>query len=574
MMSFIEGPYTDEPLFSLLGRNYSRLVGVTRTKFSQHLFGTRLVIPFDFPCGIDALERTIGSQVGLTATDLIHKHTMFPLAAFLSKPERAEHVMQAMRGNMARARNLPKWRRNHADDGLRHLKFCEECRAADWHRYRRTWARSWWRRTHQVPGVVCCHVHGTALQLSQFVPGQLWDLDYPVADKAVSVGRMPAPDGIDLLYARDVHWVLENKPQSIDPVKLRVLYQTQLGTRGLLVDGSGQLRRTEFQHRFFAQRSEEEWRQRNLHFDPDDPSAWPAQTVKGKENHSSFRAHFLVMRFLGIAVPQIHDLLAGEATVQIVNKRTGETQTRRELRRLWSDKKWTLRALHQHLGIGRARMLRLAWEEKLSLPRFKDKRAGGFVALRKKYRAVYLKEQRSRSPLWHKARRWLARCDRTWFLKRRKAVRQPARERVDWKARELDLIAQLPRYEARIAAARPFRRICAAAFITLMPYGLANPKVLKRKMRGLADAIRDRTETTDEFTLRRVVVTRRLYPEMTPYEVREKASVRRDCRNPKVLLALGYRFLDGRWISGRIDHSNYGLRPDAGDSENSTKPTG
>ena len=45
MISYIEGPYEDEPLFSLLARIYGRLIGPSRSQFAQHLFGNpRLVM--------------------------------------------------------------------------------------------------------------------------------------------------------------------------------------------------------------------------------------------------------------------------------------------------------------------------------------------------------------------------------------------------------------------------------------------------------------------------------------------------------------------------------------------------
>lgn len=557
MISYIEGPYEDEPLFSLLARIYGGLIGPSRAQFAQHLFGNpRLVIPFDFPCGIDALARAIGSRVGLSAEDLIHRHTMFPIAAFLMPTELAARVKVAMRGDRAVAMNLLKWHRDPAQDGLRHLNYCAKCRTKDIRRLSHTW----WRRVHQVPGVVCCPIHGEPLEVSQFVPGQFWKFDYPVADDAVSVRRARTPDGIDVTYARDVQWMLRNHPRPIDPDRLRLLYHEQLDQRGLLQ--GGQLRRTEFLHQFFAQRSEHEWAQRHLLFDPDDASAWPAQTVKNKANHRSFRMHLLVMRFLDLSIEGVHARLDTVKARTAAGAQQSEDRLREQLRKRWFDPTWTMNALKADLGIGIVRLLGLANKEGLPIPRLPNaERAKAFRMNRARHRKTVCSGRSRVTPTqWQTAVRWLGRNDLVWVRERLSSQKRRRGDVVDWRARQEEYIGKLSHLASRIRAARPFRRVCSASFISFLPFGASMGTVMYEKMPRLAAEMRRLTESTEEFTLRRIQVVRQLHPDLPPYRVRERAAVDRRCRNPVVLRAMGYVLVGTRWkCPGSTEHPLYGL---------------
>lgn len=564
MISFIEGPHEDEPLFSLLARIYDRLVGPSRAQFAKHVFGNpRTVIPFDFPCGIAALTKSIGSQIGLSEEELIQKHTMFPIAAFLMSAEKAECVKVAMRGDRAVAMNLIKWHRKRAQDGLRHLYFCSKCRERDL----RHVGHTWWRRTHQVPGVICCPIHATSLEISQFVIGQFWKLDYPVADTAKSVRQTPPPDGIDITYARDVRWMLNNPPTPIDPEKLRRLYHEKAEGRGLL--RSGQLQRAEFLRRFYEQRTKDEWAHRQLLFNPANPSAWPAQTLKNKANHKAVQMHLLVMRFLNLSISSLHSRLAGMPEHEPDDVRQNETFLRTQLRDRWFDTSWTQRAIMLDLRIGMVRLLSLANKEGLPIPRsFNPTRHKKFHRNRERYRKLISSgSSHERSRKWNAAMRWLGRNDQPWLRELLKKKRRKTVSVVDWSERQEDFIRKLPQLASRIQAERPFRRVCTASFVALLPFGASMGTHLREKMPRLADEMRRLTETTTEFTLRRIKVIRQLHPHLRPFEVRERASVTKNYRYPELFKAMGYVLVGSRWKCPEgTPHTLYGLAAAIGPS--------
>ncbi len=82
----------------------------------------------------------------------------------------------------------------------------------------------------------------------------------------------------------------------------------------------------------------------------------------------------------------------------------------------------------------------------------------------------------------------------------------------------------------------------------------------REKMPRLVQEMKRQTETTEEFTLRRIMVIRQLHRDLPPHRVRERAAVDRRCRNPAILRAMGYVLVGTRWqCPGGAEHPLYGL---------------
>jgi hypothetical protein len=355
--------------------------------------------------------------------------------------------------------------------------------------------------------------------------------------------------------------MLKNRPHHIDPIRLKALYREQLEKRDLI--SGGRLRRTEFLHRFYNQRTKHAWDQRHLSFNPDDAYAWPAQTVMANANHRSFRMHLLVMRFLDLSIAEIGAKLESVKLVAARNVPQGDDAARlEELRKLWADKTWSREAIKGHFGVGIIRLNLLAEKAGLPFPRLSTPhRKKVFENRRAECRKIVRQGIKRTAPAkWKTTVSWLYRNDHTWArqLLRPKIGRRETP--VDWANREVEYLAKLPNIAARLRAARPFRRLCTAAFISLLPFGTSLRIRLKKRMPLLADELRRLSETTAEFTLRRVKVIRQTNPDLHPYEIRERASVARDCRDPAVLKAMGYVLVGKRWkVPGGADNPLYGL---------------
>ncbi len=95
-----------------------------------------------------------------------------------------------------------------------------------------------------MPGVVCCPDHGIALSVSQFVGGDAWKQDYPLADDAVEIAKTHKPDHVDLFISKGVQWLLNHKVILVEEGSLRDVFIERLSKEGLTK--GGQLRRTLF----------------------------------------------------------------------------------------------------------------------------------------------------------------------------------------------------------------------------------------------------------------------------------------------------------------------------------------
>jgi hypothetical protein len=272
--------------------------------------------------------------------------------------------------------------------------------------------------------------------------------------------------------------------------------------------------------------------------------------------------HLLVMRFLDLSIADIHTRLDALDVRPRVDSQRTEAKLRARLRQRWFDRAWSMNALKVDLGIGIVRLLGLATKEGLPIPRLPNAgRVKSFRITRTRHRKTVCRgRSRVTSTCWHTAVRWLGRNDYAWVRKRLSSQKRRRGDVVDWRAREEEYIGKLPHFASRIRAARPFRRVCSASFISFLPFGASMGVSMYKKMPRLAQEMRRQTETTEEFTLRRIKVVRQLHSDLPPFRVRERAAVARDCRDPVILRAMGYVLVGSRWqCPGSAEHPLYGL---------------
>ncbi len=435
------------------------------------------------------------------------------------------------------------------------MRFCKQCRLLDLE----TKPHTWWRRTHQVPGVVCCPDHGIALSVSQFVDGESWKLDYPLADDAQEIAKTPKPDELDHFVASGVQWLLNNKVITLDVGARRDVFMERLTIKGLT--RGGQLRRTFFLESFSAQRTAEAWKERNLMFDASHASAWPAQIAISKSNHHSPVMHLLLMKFLGLNVQEfIRHAIDSNRPRHPTNRISPDAELAQQLVVLWADTSKTIEGICRELSISRDSVLSLARNLKLKLPRAENKKKAHLIMIKRgELRLKWV--DRMRIPEKERMRicRWLSRYDRPW-LHKHFGYKAPRTFKVDWSARDQLLLKMVPYVIAKIRAQLPFRRITKKAIIELLPYSNST-QIRMHLLPLLAQEIKARNETINEFILRRVKTIRQVSPELAPWAVREQASVPWSCRTPAIMSAMGYRFVGERWLATpeTADRAGYGL---------------
>ena len=153
---YLPFPYDDELLYSVLAR-YCSESNRGPHKLACVLFGKCfLILRADLPCALSSVANKTWPTWGMSAETILRAMTLFPYyEPFL--PEKArENRKQALISGPCRSNIGTKAFRVSQPI---YLRFCVQCRAGDLHEFEETY----WRRVHQLPGVLVCPDHGTPL---------------------------------------------------------------------------------------------------------------------------------------------------------------------------------------------------------------------------------------------------------------------------------------------------------------------------------------------------------------------------------------------------------------------------
>lgn len=148
-------PYPDEELGSIVTRA-CRQVGLSQWSIAQHYFGA----PRGTPLGsYGNLLLPVSTLTGMSPRELLWSHTLVPYGVAALPPALSRRVLNAL----TRGREL-----NESPVlGRIGRHWCEVCLRHDLAAY----GEPYWHRSHLLPGVTTCHLHGTALL--HVVPGRL-----------------------------------------------------------------------------------------------------------------------------------------------------------------------------------------------------------------------------------------------------------------------------------------------------------------------------------------------------------------------------------------------------------------
>lgn len=153
-------PYPDELLYSVLARSRYYLAEGSPKRLSAILFGNRsqLAVP-DLPGNLEALRWLFGDKWRLSLKELAYKHTLFGYyTRFLGAADRAS-VLARMGGHDVRGLHAALGICASNVRVISRFRLCPDCVETDL----ALEGETYWRRTHQLPGVCLCSTHGTPL---------------------------------------------------------------------------------------------------------------------------------------------------------------------------------------------------------------------------------------------------------------------------------------------------------------------------------------------------------------------------------------------------------------------------
>lgn len=156
MATFLPDALNDESLASVVARYIDERPWCATTSVIKNVFG--------YLAYASVLGQALGHVAaethhcwGLSAEEIAENLTCFPYFAALSDQRRAEGLLN----RMVEPRSLRKGRPMVSPrfGGSRGMRFCKSCFSSD----RREGLPLYWRRTHQLPGVVLCPWHEESL---------------------------------------------------------------------------------------------------------------------------------------------------------------------------------------------------------------------------------------------------------------------------------------------------------------------------------------------------------------------------------------------------------------------------
>lgn len=236
-LAYFPEPQKDELLYSVLAR-FGRHLGLTASgAVAARLFGSRHVLAtLDFPSRIADLAEQIARPLDLGAERIINQHTLLPYYETHQPP----HRRQLARASMAGHGRSTHFRLGTAGFRVRppsRLRFCPSCASY----MLQTCGELYWRRAHQLPGVLVCPDHACVLREATFDMTSTSRQMYVAATlancpaNAASVLSETSPSIIERLRSvARASAALLDVPSAEEPCDVIERYRAKLATLGLM----------------------------------------------------------------------------------------------------------------------------------------------------------------------------------------------------------------------------------------------------------------------------------------------------------------------------------------------------
>jgi hypothetical protein len=162
VLTYLPKPYDDELLYSIIARYFAH-VGGSRFSGVDHLFGNRNIITkVDLPCFLERLAVNTAALWKLNAESIAAKHTLFPYYTHFVNDSVREKAVKMILSDNGRGLHLRLGINGSRVPLPKVLRYCPQCAAHDLKRLGETY----WRRHHQLPGVLVCTEHRATLAYS------------------------------------------------------------------------------------------------------------------------------------------------------------------------------------------------------------------------------------------------------------------------------------------------------------------------------------------------------------------------------------------------------------------------
>lgn len=224
--------YEDELLYSAVSR-YKRQCGlINKESISRDfIFKINKIFQMFFPLRLAKIAETLPATSKITAEYLLYNHTMYPFYTKLL-PEKIKNKIKndmiISKGNINIISSLGSG--NIIRQG-NYLKYCPKCIKEDIDNL----GESYWRREHQVAGILFCRKHKIQLQESNVLCNSI-NREYICLDdikmKDINT-EYTCYKEFNLKFIDLIHELIESNNQSITLMQIKRFYRDKLNDKGL-----------------------------------------------------------------------------------------------------------------------------------------------------------------------------------------------------------------------------------------------------------------------------------------------------------------------------------------------------
>lgn len=299
MINFFPIRYEDELLYSVISR-YKETSGFINKKavFSSMFNKQNYRVSVLFTQNIQTLVSNLPINCRLTTEQLINENTMYPFyTAFLNQERKNKVYYSMLNAKSEITENLlgiGQWKHIKTP----YLKYCLTCFKEDMTIY----GESYWRRLHQVPGVLVCEKHMEPLTVSNIFANEMQrELicpDYECCQENITyTGYDDRFIEHNVTYIENCKMLLNTVYESKSQEFIKNFYIDKLREMGL-ASSNGSIYMKDFQSEFIKFYGREYLKFMESDLDIDNSSNWLRLFIRSTNKNRSPLRHLLVLQFL------------------------------------------------------------------------------------------------------------------------------------------------------------------------------------------------------------------------------------------------------------------------------------
>lgn len=163
MVAYLPKPYPDELLYSIIAR-YLNHLGIRQSakKVLMSMFGRAIGSRTDLPSSLERFAEQTYGLLGATGEEVAHRYTLLPYYTHYQSEAKVKEAIGRIISDIGTGLHTSLGINASRVQQPKYLRYCQRCAIEDMNAFGETY----WRRTHQLPGVLVCALHHEVLKNS------------------------------------------------------------------------------------------------------------------------------------------------------------------------------------------------------------------------------------------------------------------------------------------------------------------------------------------------------------------------------------------------------------------------